>query len=965
MKRIIPKNTTSKIIYVALLLLISIKFSYAQNTAVNGKVIDKTGLAIPGASIKIKGTSRATISDQNGNFSISAVPPGDIVLVTSFLGYLSKETIISQSQRATPLSITLSERANEMDEVLVTGVFDKRKRMDASVAISTLTASQMQRIVPASAADLLRNVPGVFVNSSVGEIRNTVTSRGTTVGTQDVGYEYVSMQEDGLPITNTTYYGYTPDYFLRPDATLERLDAVRGGSASITAANAPGGIFNYVSKTGGDTFAGELRAKYGLVGNGDNSLGRIDANFGGPIAKDWTYNIGGFYRYDQGARSPGYAMNVGGQIKANVVKKYSKGSLKFFLKYLNDKNANPQPIPTVGYTNPKPAEGFNGNSTVLPPAYNFSSNDFLNKAGGSIDYNPKNLTKNIYKSLGFAWDHQLGNGWTFNNNARYSDNSTVANFTGANIVTSATDATLPALMLGTIGVGTYSFKNVNTGQELLNVTSNGASYVVNKNNLPGQNILSGGILASPLGYYKNETNEFLDQFSFNKKIKNMTFTLGGYFGYSNVHRYSGTNGLTLSTIEDRPQLISMSLTGAPVYGFTPTNTPILGPAGVYQFTNAQGTGQLTGDLGNMISYNARQTQAALFFGHTWEINQQLTFDWGLRYERVGVKGYNIRGYSKTGVQGGIDGSVFTLYDNNVLDHSTTVNFDKALNSLSFSGALNYKFNENLALYGRYSQGKKAPDLDIYFASNRVETIDLLNPQLRTTRQVEFGLKARSGDLNLFLTPFYSVLSGVPNGAIFGSVATGFYNPPMTYGKYRTIGIEIEANYRLDEHFSFRGVATVQRSKILALDNWVANGDGPADDTIISYTGNETENAPRVMLNLTPTYTAGKFYTFITWSYLGSRQANSANVFKLPGFSQVDLGAGYDVSKKMQLSLNVNNVFNKYGVMSWVRPGSLFDVISGNSSFTSAMYEKAVTTNQPYSTIAILPRAYYLTATYKF
>ncbi|MGY0035877.1 carboxypeptidase-like regulatory domain-containing protein [Pedobacter sp. NJ-S-72] len=133
MKRIIPKKTTSKIICVVLLLLISIKFSYAQNTAVNGKIIDKTGIAIPGASIKIKGTSRATISDQNGNFSISAVPPGDIVLVATFLGYLSKETIISQSQRANPLSITLSERANEMDEVLVTGVFDKRKRMDASV----------------------------------------------------------------------------------------------------------------------------------------------------------------------------------------------------------------------------------------------------------------------------------------------------------------------------------------------------------------------------------------------------------------------------------------------------------------------------------------------------------------------------------------------------------------------------------------------------------------------------------------------------------------------------------------------------------------------------------------------------------------------------------------------------------------------------------------------------------------
>lgn len=961
----ISKHTATKIFRIFFWMQFIFNLSYGQQTTINGKVTDKTGLAIPGASVKVKGTERATISDQNGNFSLPGLSKGNMILVISFLGYQSKEVPISAIQSATPLHIILTEYANEMDEVLVTGVFDKRKRMDASVAISTLTASQMQRIVPASAADLLRNVPGVFVNSSAGEIRNTVTSRGTTVGTQDVGYEYVSMQEDGLPVTNTTYYGYTPDYFLRPDITLDRLDAVRGGSASITAANAPGGIFNYVSKTGGDTFKGELRAKYGLVGDGTNNYGKIDANFSGPVAKDWFYNIGGFYRYDQGARSPGYRMNAGGQVKANVIKKYHNGTLKFYLKYLNDKNANPQPIPTTSYSDPRPANGFNANGTVLPPAYTFSSTDFLNKAGGSIEYNPKNLTHNLYKSLGFAWDHQMGKGWTFNNNARYSDNRTLANFTNANIATSGADATLSALMLGTIGVGTFSFKNVNTGQEVLNVTSNGLSYVVNKNDLPGQDIAANSILASPLGYYDNKTNEFLDQFSFNKRIDHMTFTLGGYFGYSNVHRYSGTNGITLSTLQNRPQLLSLSLTGAPVYGLTPANVPILGPAGVYQFTNPEGTGQLSGDLGNMISYNARQTQGALFFGHSWEINPQLTFDWGIRYERVNVKGHNIRGYSKTGIQGGIDGSIFTLYDNNVQGHETTVHFDKTLNSLSFSGALNYKFNDNLALYGRYSQGKKAPDLDIYFASNRTETIGLLNPQLRTTQQVEFGLKARSGALNLFVTPFYSILSGVPNGAFFGSVETGFYSPPMTYGKYRTYGVEIEANYRLDEHFSLRGVATVQKSRILALDNWVANGSGPADDSIISYTGNETENAPRIMVNVSPTYTSGKFYTALTWSYLGSRQANSANVFKLPSFSQFDFAAGYEVSKKMQLSLNINNLFNKYGVMSWVRPGGIFEVISGNSSFTSAMYDKAVATNQPYSTIAVLPRAYYLTATYQF
>ncbi|MCF3243899.1 TonB-dependent receptor plug domain-containing protein, partial [Escherichia coli] len=79
------------------------------------------------------------------------------------------------------------------DEVVVTGVFDRRERMDASIAISTLSAKQIEMQVPLSSADLLKNVPGVYVNSALGEVRNTVYSRGVSAGSVEAstGYYYV------------------------------------------------------------------------------------------------------------------------------------------------------------------------------------------------------------------------------------------------------------------------------------------------------------------------------------------------------------------------------------------------------------------------------------------------------------------------------------------------------------------------------------------------------------------------------------------------------------------------------------------------------------------------------------------------------------------------------------------------------------------------------------------------------
>lgn len=918
--------------------------SFAQGT-ISGNVVTEKGEPIAGATVSLKNRKASTRTDDQGRFHFSNSSGSNVALVITHVGYDRKEVTYTDG---VAMIITLSEVSAVGDEVVVTGVFDKRKKMEASVAISTISSKDIAKITPVSAADLLKNVPGVYVNSSLGEIRNTVYSRGVSVGSNDgaSGYYYVSMQEDGLPVTNATYGNYGPDYFLRADATVGRLEAVRGGTASILGANAPGGIFNYVMKEGGENTAGEVRTKYGLEGNGKNNFYRADFNVGGALGKNWYYDAGGFCRYDQGARYPGYALNNGGQFRGNIVKKYSTGSFKVYAKYLNDHNGWFEFTPTVGFSNPKPAEGFSETSSVLmqPVRQTFP----INGTGRVGTYDNKDLIHSIDKSIGGTWEQRLGNGWTLNNAIRYSDKTAFWN-TNAVVYPLTMSDLISYAVLGLLGQpGTYSFRDVNSGKELLQVKSfSGFDFNVMNNALPGNAVAPNSLFFEPLLYADNGVKEFLDQFSLTKRVKDMSFTIGGFYGHSKVVRTNGSAGLGLATIQDRPELVTVTRTN-------PDNT-------ITHLTNGSG---IMGTTGAMSLSNATQNQSALFFGHNWQLLPALNLDWGVRFETVKVSGANSPGVSTQSTTGGLDGDPLTTYDNVIGTTPVTYYFDKTVHTVSYSAGLNYKINNSLALYGRVSEGNKAPDLDMYFAANTEFTSKTLHPIAQKVRQYEAGIKAKTGRMNLFVTPFYSVLSNVAGVQTFQNPDQTFYNAPIVYNKYRTMGVEVETDYAISRHFSVRGVMTLQKSRALDFTAWLGRNLGAADDTLVSFSGNETDNIARSILNITPSYNAEKFFAQLTWSYMGKRQANVANAFLLPSFSQFNFSAGYDVTRKFNLGLVINNLFNTYGVMGWSRPGAFIEALD-RQGFTREMYQDAVSKNRPYSTVAIQPRAYFLTGTFKF
>lgn len=928
---------------------------FAQAGSLTGKVTDQSGTPLAGATVYIKGTGKTTTTNDQGRFSFSNAP-GSGVLIVTYVGQEAAQTTFTAGQEAV---LVMKELSNATDEVVVTGVFDRRTKLQSSVAISTINSQRISQLAPTSAADLLKNVPGIYVNNARGEISNTVYSRGISANSIDnaSGYYYVSMQEDGLPVSNAA----GTDNYIRADITTARLEAVRGGTASIFGANAPGGIFNYISKTGGPAFEGEARAKIGLEGDGRNPYYRADLNVGGPFKKGGsvTYNLGGFFRLSQGARYPGYWANNGGQLKANLVKNYDAGSLKIYGKWLDDRNATAEFIPSADWSNPHVMTGLSATDSYWLPA--FSMQVPVNNTG-STGFHSKDKAYNQSKALGLSWNHNLGDGWTFRNDGRFSIQQTISNVPAVVTPFSTQSPVFYGLpyLLQTGKFGTYTFTDKVTGQQLGTMTvvpgpPNGLNFIPGPaNHFPGANIQPNSLFFLPLFYSDYHYKELMDQFSFSKKLRSMTFNFGGFLAHSKATRVGGQedDGVGVGTLQDKPHLVDIKLHGL----FDNQN---------YQITDPNGFMDL--GRGGITTSEGTKRQAAFFLGHNWDITSKLNLDWGLRYEQTHFFGSNTP-VSRDPRQnnpswGGTDGNPLTVYDNGGGIAGAALPFDAIVHTVSYSAGLNYKLSNEMAVYARYSNGNKAPELGNYFGATNPFLIKSLNSEAQNIKQVEAAFKLKNKRTSLTVTPFYSLLSHVPNLQFaFQDSLSNNYNPPTQYGKYRTYGLELEGGYAFSNKFSVRGQATLQNSKAVEFTTWISSGKAQQYDQLVSYSGNETDNNARLIFGISPAYTCGKFNALVNYYYMGSRQANIPNAFKLPAFGQLDLSLGYAVSKRFRLQANINNLLNKYGVLGWSGPGG-FPAALNRQGFSKEFIQASP--NAVFATQGSMPRAYFLTASVRF
>jgi outer membrane receptor protein involved in Fe transport len=167
--------------------------------------------------------------------------------------------------------------------------------------------------------------------------------RGIPVSTG--GSEYVGLQEDGLPVTlfGDIAFGNN-DYWIRFDNNVDKVEAVRGGSASTFSSQAPGAVINYVSKTG--TQDG---GSVGLSQAINYRETRVDFDYGGHLSDSVRFHVGGYVVDGNGPTHLPYTAEKGYQIKANITKELAdgKGYIRLNFKRLDDQEPTYTSMPAL------------------------------------------------------------------------------------------------------------------------------------------------------------------------------------------------------------------------------------------------------------------------------------------------------------------------------------------------------------------------------------------------------------------------------------------------------------------------------------------------------------------------------------------------------------------------------------------------------------------------------------------
>ena len=134
-----------------------------QSGTATGTVVDAMGPVI-GASVVVKGTTNGIITDFDGNFSLSNVKKGD-VLVISFVGYQTVEV----KWEGTPLSITLKDDTQALEEVVVIGYGGVQKAKTMTASAATVKVGDLAKLPVASMSEGLGGrVTGVITQQSSG-----------------------------------------------------------------------------------------------------------------------------------------------------------------------------------------------------------------------------------------------------------------------------------------------------------------------------------------------------------------------------------------------------------------------------------------------------------------------------------------------------------------------------------------------------------------------------------------------------------------------------------------------------------------------------------------------------------------------------------------------------------------------------------------------------------------------------
>lgn len=220
------------------LFLFCLTFSvFAQNIQVQGVVVaGEDNSPLPGVNVKVKGTTKGSITDLSGNFSLST-PIGSTLLFT-YVGYKAQEVVIAGTQ---PLKVVLNEDMEALEEIVVVG-YGVQKKSVVTAAISRVTSEDLSKITPTRVEDALKGkVSGVQITQSSGQPGSDSKVRIRGIGTVNNSEPLYIV--DGMPVDGGIDY-------LNP-VDIQSVEILKdAASAAIYGARAANGVILVTTKSG-------------------------------------------------------------------------------------------------------------------------------------------------------------------------------------------------------------------------------------------------------------------------------------------------------------------------------------------------------------------------------------------------------------------------------------------------------------------------------------------------------------------------------------------------------------------------------------------------------------------------------------------------------------------------------------------------------------------------------------------
>jgi outer membrane receptor protein involved in Fe transport len=897
-----------------------------------------------------------------------------------------------------------AEDAAKAAVVVVTGVLRDTSAEKAAISVSTVDEERMRAVAPVSPADLLTEIPGVVVTSDAGEARNTVSTRGISNGTSagTVGYYWNALMEDGLPVIGGLFSNFSPDMFLRVDATTKSVQAVRGGSAAVTGPNAPAGLFNYLSKNGLTDPGGLIGVRLG-VENTDhpgNLYQKYDFYFGSRN-EDRTlgWSIGGDYRRSYGYRDIPDPPNRGGQLKGNVSKRYNSGwgsgTVTVSAKLLDDHVGFLDIVRPMahGWDPVQFDTPFGRSANFLP------SGDLAHAIRSGVDgrtdwWDPQEYAHSKTHALGLKLDHDFGNGWKIANNMRYQSNQihhSEAEGIGYQSATNGANYTGIGTALAGLSTtpGYFTIKDRVTGQVVVRVNQRTAASAATgaacsgtciqsttPNLLPNSSIQAN----SPIGSNnlmvtvsalnnKIRSDDMLNLFTANKTLDfgdngKLTVTGGAYLAWIHFTRDSLNGGHGLMGLQNNPTTYDVSFT-------TQAASPV-----TYQLTNPNGFGSIGSTAGSSVGTvmeNVHTREVSPLLGLTYE-KDKLLLDFGARFTSYSFSGTNNRYVTNPGAAsrsfGGFDGNPLTIYDNLYAVSSSTsaINFDKRIHYVQYTGAVNYILGPRSGIHARYTYGQKNGD-GFWNAYDEQWKVAALNPDIRPiVKQAEIGYRYATRGFSIEATPYYVDLDkvGVTSYGRLADGVTQYVRPPI-YSHFNSYGIELDNKLRLLSWLGLHNVLTLNKSKALSAASWASGCGGtlqacpagvdPRPDVAV-YASGPQERSNHVTYNGTLNADFDDFGGYLRFRFIGKRPTSTAATSYLPANKLADMGLYYNVTDKIRLDFNVNNLLNNRNATQIGQLGSLPAGMTQDQFI--AQYPNALVTVQTNA-----PRTFFLSANMRF